>query len=333
MDEQTSQTVSSPGGDAPYLVSGVVLAESGRALAGAVVELWDKDHLDDDYLGQTETDAGGRFSLAFDRSRFQGLLKLEKYPDVYFKVFKDGQVLYDSAEQPLADLGDEPLSVTLRLVEGPLEPPVVVSRRSIDEGQPLPAGSGAPVDPAGFGIAFARRVFTQELLARETERLIGAKDIQQEQDLKQGPIAVHVVSDARVGAPVVRRVADLSFDVTIPVSMAVRLEGQLGPLRGRESYAIEARASFRLDIQLHDTLLIYVDASRVEGGHVALATRAQSVTHFARGQVEAGVREQLARQFNQALAASRGARTIDVLGEVQPFLDRRAPRSNGGAGR
>ena len=67
-------------------VSGTVVEEgSGRPLEGLLVRAYDKDLLRDDHLGDTHTDASGRFQIEYSEVQFRDLN--ETLPDLYLRVF------------------------------------------------------------------------------------------------------------------------------------------------------------------------------------------------------------------------------------------------------
>ena len=72
--------------------------ESGRPLPGLIVRVFDKDFFSDDYLGEDETDAEGRFEVGFTDADFKD--ELESRPDLYLCVMARG-----SAE-PIHDTED-----------------------------------------------------------------------------------------------------------------------------------------------------------------------------------------------------------------------------------
>ena len=72
-----------------FQVDGVVREqESGRPLPGLVVCAFDKDVLQDDYLGECETDASGRFEIRFTDADFKDAT--ESRPDISLCVFSPG---------------------------------------------------------------------------------------------------------------------------------------------------------------------------------------------------------------------------------------------------
>jgi hypothetical protein len=67
------------------LYGSVVEEESGRPLEGLLVRAYDKDLLVDDHLGDTLTDASGRFEISYGEFQFRDLH--ETLPDLYLRVF------------------------------------------------------------------------------------------------------------------------------------------------------------------------------------------------------------------------------------------------------
>jgi hypothetical protein len=60
-------------------------ADSGRPLAGILVQAYDKDVLFDDFLGSDRTDSDGRFEIQFTELAFRDVI--EERPDVYLRIF------------------------------------------------------------------------------------------------------------------------------------------------------------------------------------------------------------------------------------------------------
>ena len=72
-----------------FRIDGVVReAGSGRPLPGLLVRAFDKDLLKDDFLGECETDAEGRFTIHFTDADFKDVV--ESQPDLYLCVFEPG---------------------------------------------------------------------------------------------------------------------------------------------------------------------------------------------------------------------------------------------------
>jgi hypothetical protein len=72
-----------------FRVEGVVREqETGRPLTGLLVCAYDKDVIQDDYLGGAETDANGCFEIRFTDADFKDAM--ESRPDLYLCVFAPG---------------------------------------------------------------------------------------------------------------------------------------------------------------------------------------------------------------------------------------------------
>ncbi len=67
------------------VIGTVVEQESGKPLAGLRIRAYDKDRVFDDDLGETTTDAAGRFEISYMELQFRDLE--ETQPDVYLRVY------------------------------------------------------------------------------------------------------------------------------------------------------------------------------------------------------------------------------------------------------
>jgi carotenoid cleavage dioxygenase len=63
----------------------VVEAESGAPLQGLRVRAYDKDLVFDDKLGDTLTDANGKFEISYSEAHFRDFNETE--PDVYIRIY------------------------------------------------------------------------------------------------------------------------------------------------------------------------------------------------------------------------------------------------------
>ena len=72
--------------------------QSGQPLSsGIIVKLYDKDIFEDDFLGQSNVDSNGNASVTFKLEDIASSDSPgEKLPDLYFTVFKSGQLLFKS---------------------------------------------------------------------------------------------------------------------------------------------------------------------------------------------------------------------------------------------
>lgn len=81
-----------------HVLGTVVEEESGKPLAGLRVRAYDKDWVFDDDLGETRTDAEGRFEISYTDVQFRDLE--ETQPDLYVRVYDaDGKRLLYSSEK------------------------------------------------------------------------------------------------------------------------------------------------------------------------------------------------------------------------------------------
>ncbi len=78
-----------------WLVWGKVSGTDGVGIPNLRVNVYDKDLLFDDKLGETITDSDGEFYVRYHESNFKDLF--ESQPDIYVKVInKKGRILYTS---------------------------------------------------------------------------------------------------------------------------------------------------------------------------------------------------------------------------------------------
>ena len=69
------------------VVTGRVVTDANAPVSGATVEMYDKDMLQNDYLGSATTSADGRFEIAFNWSDFRNDFGLpEGRPDIFLKI-------------------------------------------------------------------------------------------------------------------------------------------------------------------------------------------------------------------------------------------------------
>lgn len=89
-----------------FRVTGIVrVRETGQPLPGLIVRAYDKDLLYDDLLGDTTTDALGRFEIRYAGNDFRELF--ETHPDIYFKILdiKGKRVIHSTADSVRCDTG------------------------------------------------------------------------------------------------------------------------------------------------------------------------------------------------------------------------------------
>jgi carotenoid cleavage dioxygenase len=80
------------------VIGTVVEAESGKPLEGLRVRAYDEDWVFDDRLGDTLTNAEGRFEIVYTEAQFRDFG--ETLPDVYVRIYDpSGEKLLYSSEK------------------------------------------------------------------------------------------------------------------------------------------------------------------------------------------------------------------------------------------
>ena len=91
-----------------YRIDGVVREQqSGRPVSGLLVRAFDKDVIRDDHLGDTTTDAEGRFTILFNDAAFKDVF--EERPDIYLCIFASGrsEPVHDTSYEIRQNAGHE----------------------------------------------------------------------------------------------------------------------------------------------------------------------------------------------------------------------------------
>jgi len=98
-----------------FRVSGVVREEgTGRPLIDLVVRAYDADVISDDFLGETHTDADGRFAIVFTQVAFRDVK--ESRPDLYLVIADASgkRVLHSTRSEVRNDAGvDERFAIEI----------------------------------------------------------------------------------------------------------------------------------------------------------------------------------------------------------------------------
>jgi hypothetical protein len=91
--------------DSRLRISGLVVDRgAGHGIPGLRVEAWDKDLVYNDLVGSAVTDAQGAFQIEFDESYFHELFVHQK-PDLYFKVFRENELVRSTEDSTLWNAG------------------------------------------------------------------------------------------------------------------------------------------------------------------------------------------------------------------------------------
>ena len=79
---------------------------SGSPVTGDAytVRLFDKDLFDNDFLGESGLDKNGYSVISFTHAAFGDLANLETFPDLYFALYKNGEVIFKSKVMENIDL-------------------------------------------------------------------------------------------------------------------------------------------------------------------------------------------------------------------------------------
>lgn len=101
------------------LLGRVVDTATHKGVGGLRVEAWDTDPVADDLVGSAVTDAEGRFEIEFATSYF-GEVFLDRRPDLYFKVFADGELISSTEDAVLWNVsaGDVPVEIEVNAPGG-----------------------------------------------------------------------------------------------------------------------------------------------------------------------------------------------------------------------
>ena len=88
-------------GEKTFHISGQVVDRNSRtALGDLLVEAWDSDLISDDFVASAITDADGNFHIKFTQTYFRELF-FDRKPDLYFKIFKGGQLIASTEDSVL----------------------------------------------------------------------------------------------------------------------------------------------------------------------------------------------------------------------------------------
>jgi hypothetical protein len=101
------------------VIGSVVEQGSKRPLAGLRVRAYDKDWVFDDKLGDTLTDAAGRFEISYTEAQFRDAE--ETLPDLYLRVYDaSGEKLLFSSEKAVRRSAQVTESFDIEIPKGKL---------------------------------------------------------------------------------------------------------------------------------------------------------------------------------------------------------------------
>jgi len=98
-----------------YLLQARVLWSNETPAGGLLVHVYDKDMINDDFLGKTITAEDGGFDLSFTEKDFKGLF-FDRKPDLYFIINNDeGEELFNTKESVIKNANEKTTPITLIL--------------------------------------------------------------------------------------------------------------------------------------------------------------------------------------------------------------------------
>ena len=86
---------------ARFLAKGTGEAVTGNSYT---VRLYDKDLINSEFLGESGLDSNGYATIIFTHAAFSNAANVDTFPDFYFAVYKDGEVIYKSKIMEDVDL-------------------------------------------------------------------------------------------------------------------------------------------------------------------------------------------------------------------------------------
>ena len=106
-----------------FRITGLVIdSTTQQGIAGLRVEAWDKDLIFDDLVGGTVTDGQGAFQIEFTSSYFAELF-LDRQPDLFFKVFREDELIKSTEDSVLWNVAagntEVVIEVEIPIVPGP----------------------------------------------------------------------------------------------------------------------------------------------------------------------------------------------------------------------
>jgi hypothetical protein len=132
-----------------FHISGRIINKNNqRGVPDLRVEAWDKDLICNDLVGSAISNAEGAFHITFDESYFRELF-FDRRPDLFFKVFRDNELIKSTEDSVLwnVEAGDTEVTIEVDLPV-PEEPKPEISHKLI--GRLVNAATNQPL--AGFTV-------------------------------------------------------------------------------------------------------------------------------------------------------------------------------------
>lgn len=98
------------------ILGSIVNQTTQRPVAGLRVEVWDKDLICNDLVGNAVTDQQGTFQITFDESYFRDLF-LDRRPDLFFKVFRARKLIRSTEDSVLWNVAAGETPIVIEIVE------------------------------------------------------------------------------------------------------------------------------------------------------------------------------------------------------------------------
>lgn len=95
-----------------FIHTKIKLLEKGTSIpvsgSSVLVKLYDRDPIEDDFLGEATPDSEGNVLIKFDLDKIKSAdSPMEQFPDLYFKVYKSGNQYFQSRLLDDLDTGSE----------------------------------------------------------------------------------------------------------------------------------------------------------------------------------------------------------------------------------
>lgn len=97
-----------------HTIHGKLINNAKKPISDLRIEAWDKDLFFDDFVGETTSNKDGSFQLSFTEARFKELF-FDRRPDLYFKIFAEGNLVYSTENTVVwnLDKADEEVIITI----------------------------------------------------------------------------------------------------------------------------------------------------------------------------------------------------------------------------
>lgn len=179
-----------------YRIEGIILdSNTAKGIAGVRVEAWDKDWLLDDSIGQDISNAQGVFHIGFKKSDFNDLIG-ENKPDIYFKLYKDNQLIHSTQDTILWNIEQEDTKVIIYLQGSGAEEKPIKSSNVLGASRDILQATYTPRKPIESEARLPRRglekaVFVNQLAPTIQEMEALLKKYQQGLRSPDDPYAKH----------------------------------------------------------------------------------------------------------------------------------------------